>query len=233
VVSDVSNEATLKTLPSYCPPLPPFTVSVALNACIKITAVVSFVKLFITVDFLQLVILYSDKHSNSSYFLWAFAHNCCIWFIKLEYIVIGLLRARILDVEEIAGCRFLPGPFRGYIRRPSGQPWTVTVDSCRGQCVELQLRACRLRWRCQAGVRWSPACKVISREVEHPPLEAVTQQHDWGQLNSVCSQTVDSWVESAVCSEAASVRTEAAEHRSWGAIARQRQWRLWRMVFVF
>lgn len=44
VVSDISIEAASKTLPSYCQTLPPFTVSTTLNACIEITAMMSFVK---------------------------------------------------------------------------------------------------------------------------------------------------------------------------------------------
>jgi hypothetical protein len=53
-------------------------------------------------------------------------------------------------------------------------------------------------------------------EEERPPLKAVTEQRDWGQLKS------DSGQLSGVYSKAAPSRTEAAEQRSLGAVARQR-----------
>jgi hypothetical protein len=64
-------------------------------------------------------------------------------------------------------------------------------------------------------------------------VEAVAEQRDWVQMSSVWIQTLGGWVESAVCSEAAPAKTEAAERGSWGAVARQHQWRLWRVDLCY
>jgi hypothetical protein len=50
--SDILDEATPKTLPSYCPPLPQFTVNLCLNG-----DVVSPVKLLVSIteDFLECI----------------------------------------------------------------------------------------------------------------------------------------------------------------------------------
>jgi hypothetical protein len=55
MISDISDEAMLETLPSCCPPLPPFTANVGLNTDIENADVMSFVKLFITDNFLEYI----------------------------------------------------------------------------------------------------------------------------------------------------------------------------------
>jgi hypothetical protein len=55
MITDISNEAMLETLPSYCPPLPPFTSNIGLNTDIENADVMSFVKVFITDNFLEYV----------------------------------------------------------------------------------------------------------------------------------------------------------------------------------
>jgi hypothetical protein len=55
VISDVSDESIPKTLPSHCMPLLPFTEYAGLNTDIENADVMSFVKLFITNNFLEYV----------------------------------------------------------------------------------------------------------------------------------------------------------------------------------
>jgi hypothetical protein len=55
VISIVSDEATLKTLPSYCLSLPPFTANSGMNTDIENTDVMPIVKIFIKNDFPEYV----------------------------------------------------------------------------------------------------------------------------------------------------------------------------------
>jgi hypothetical protein len=55
LMSDIADEATPETSPSYSPHLPPFTANTGLNTDIQDIDVMSFVNLFITNNFLECV----------------------------------------------------------------------------------------------------------------------------------------------------------------------------------
>jgi hypothetical protein len=54
LISDIADEATLKTLPSQCLPVLPITANTGLNTDIQNTDVMFFVNLFITNNFLSM-----------------------------------------------------------------------------------------------------------------------------------------------------------------------------------
>jgi hypothetical protein len=64
VISDILDEATPKTLPSHCLPLPAFTANACLNTDIENTDVMKFVKLFITFNFPEYVCEETNLHAS-------------------------------------------------------------------------------------------------------------------------------------------------------------------------
>jgi hypothetical protein len=64
VISIVSDEDTLETLPSYCPSLPPLTANSGLNTDTEDTDVMPIVKIFIKNDFLEYVHDQTSLHNS-------------------------------------------------------------------------------------------------------------------------------------------------------------------------